>query len=162
MSLLKITKTLERHKSKLLLLILYLPVSCSLIGILAYYMRFPGPVIGSYPFIDVFWFYANPLNSSFSSVHLPALVLSFAFLLLMVTLADTSKPIITLFQIRIILLVLMALITILVVIFSVLVIQDLTVKNFMLLFLFVDVNLILVYLLTFLPFFRTLKPSLVR
>ena len=157
MSSTKIGKTLKRQKNKLLLLILYLPVSCSLIGVLSYYLRFPGQVSGTRSFFDVFWFYANPLNSSFSSMHLPSLLLSFAFLLLMMTLTDTPKPIISLFQIRVILLVLMGLITILVVIFSVLVIQDLTVKSFMPLFLFVDVNLILVFLLSFLPLFRNLK-----
>ena len=154
----KITNALRKRKNKLLLLILYCPISCCLIGILAYHMRCPSPVIGDYPFMDVFWFYANPLNSNFIGVHLPTLVLSFAFLLLMITLTDTSKPIITLFQIRIILLIFIVIITLFVNIFLNI---EPNIKEreyiFLQLFLYVDVDLILVFLLTFLPFFRTLK-----
>ena len=163
MSSLKIVNALKKQKSKLLLLIFYCPISCCLIGILAYYMRCPSPVIGSYPFIDVFWFYANPLNSSFSSVHLPTLILSVAFLLLMIISANTSKPVITIFHIRVILLTLIVIITLLAKIF--LNIEPYIKEReyaFMNLFLFVDVDLILVYLLTFLPFFRRPKANLLK
>ena len=162
MSSLKIINGLKRQKTKLLLLLLYIPVSCSLIGLLAYYMRCPSPVEESYPFFDVFWFYANPLNGNFIVVHLPALVLSLAFLLLMIISANSSKPIITIFPIRIILLVLISLITILVMVLNIttpLLFQAR--NNYMLLFLYVDVHLILVFLLTFLPLFRKLKTKLV-
>ena len=162
MSLLKIINGLKRQKYKLLLLILYIPVSCSLIGLLAYYMRFPSPVLWSYPFLDVFWFYANPLNGNFIVVHLPALVLSLAFLILMIISANSSKPIITIYPIRIILLMLIALITILVVVFNAITPALFQARNYyMLLFLYVDVHLILVFLLTFLPLFRKLKTNLV-
>jgi len=161
MSALKILNALKRHKFKLLLLVLYVPVSCSVIGLLAYYMRCPSPVVGSYPFLDVFWYYANPLSGDFIVVHLPTLVLSLAFLLLMVISVDSPKPIITVYPIRIILLVLIALITILVVIFNVITPLLFQPEHYMLLFLFVDVHLILVFLLTFLPLFRKLKTSLV-
>ena len=163
MSVLKILNVLKRHKFKLLMLILYLPVSCSLIGLLAYYMRCPSPVVGSYPFLEVFWFYANPLNSGFIFVYLPALVLSLAFLLLMVISTDSPKPIITIYPIRIILLVLIALITILAVVINNIPppLRFRPYFDIMLLFLYVDVPLILVFLLTFLPLFRKLKTRLV-
>ena len=161
MSSLRIASALRKRKNVLFLLILYFPISFCLIGILAYFMRCPSPVNGSYPFIDVFWFYANPLNSNFSSVHMPTLVFSFAFLLLMVISASISKPVITIFQIRIILLTLIVLITLLVTIF--LNIEPLVKQReyvLMNLFLYVDVDLILVFLFTFLPLFRPLKTKL--
>jgi len=162
MSSLKIINGLKRQKTKLLLLLLYIPVFCSLIGFLAYYMKSPTIVIGRDSFIDRFWFYANPLNGNFIVVHLPALVLSLAFLLLMVMSASSSKPIITIYPIRIILLVLISLITILVVVFNVITPLLFQARNYyMHLFLFVDVHLILVFLLTFLPLFRKLKTKLV-
>ena len=162
MSVLKILNALKRHKFKLLLLVLYVPISCSLIGLLAYYTRCPSPVDGSYPFLDVFWYYANPLNGDFFVVHFPTLVLSLAFLLLMVTSASSRQPIITIYQIRIVLLVLIALITILVVIFNVSALLLMEPQYaYMLLFFYVDVHLILVFLLTFLPLFRKLKTKLV-
>ncbi|MGD8535985.1 MAG: hypothetical protein PVF66_09060 [Candidatus Aminicenantes bacterium] len=161
MSAIKILNALKRHKFKLLLLILYVPISCSLIGLLAYYMRSPSPVEGRYPFLDVFWYYANPLNGDFFVVHFPTLVLSLAFLLLMVISTDSPKSIITIYPIRIVLLVLIVLITILVVIFNIITPLLFQPEHYMLLFLYVDVHLILVFLLTFLPLFRKLKTKLV-
>lgn len=162
MRAIKIQNALKRHKFKLLLLILYVPVSCSLIGLLAYYARCPSPVEGSYPFLDVFWHYANPLNIDFFVVHFPTLVLSFAFLLLMVISTSQRQPLITIYQIRIVLLVLIALITILVMIFNVTRMLDVDLLfGYLLLFFYVDVHLILVFLLTFLPLFRKLKTKLV-
>jgi hypothetical protein len=162
MSALKILNALKRHKYKILLLVLYVPVSCSLIGLLAYYTRCPSPVVGSYPFLDVFWYYANPLNGDFFVVHFPTLVLSFAFLLLMVISASSRQPLITIYQIRIVLLVLIVLITILVMIFNVTRMLDVDLLfGYLLLFFYVDVPLILVFLLTFLPLFRKLKTRLV-
>jgi len=162
MSALKILNALKRHKFKLLLLVLYVPISCSLIGLLAYYMRCPSPVVGSYPFLDVFLFYATPFFGDFGVVHLPTLVLSLAFLLLMVISTDSPKPIITIYPIRIILLVLIALITILAFVINVSTpLRFRPYYYYMLLFLYVDVPLILVYFLTFLPLFRKLKTKLV-
>lgn len=154
----KNVNSLKRSIIKSILVLGYFPVSCCLIGILAYQMRSPSPVEGSYPFVDVFLYYANPFNSNFSSIHLPALVFSFTFLLLMMTLVDTSKPIITLTQIRILLLILIVLITI-----SVQIILTTGPLNyihryfFMTLFLYVDVHLILLYLFTYLSNFQKLK-----
>ncbi len=162
MSSLKIINAIKREKFKLFLLVLYIPISCSLIGLLAYHMRFPSPVAGSYPFLDVFWFYANPLNGNFIVVHSPTLVLSLAFLLLMILSTNTPKPVITIYPIRIILLVLIVLITVFVVIFNIMTpLQFQATNYYMPLFLYVDVHLILVLLLTFLPVFRKLKARLV-
>ena len=143
----------------LLLLILYIPISCSLIGILAYQMRSPSPVSGDYAFLDVFWHYANPFNSTYSSVHLLTLVLSLAFLLFMVLSVSSSKPIISIFHIRIFLLVLIILITLIVMIFVVLGPSHSTPQDIIRLFLYVDVHLILLMFLTYLPIFRKLKPG---
>ncbi len=161
MSPTKIISALKKNKSKLLLLILYIPVSCCLIGSLAYYMRSPAIVIGSYSFIDVFWLYANPFNSNFGYAHLLTLMVSLAFLLLMILSTNTPKPIISIFQIRIVLLMLIAVITIFVMIFTVLMPLHIKPQYPLLLFLHVDVDLILVFLITFLPFFRPMKRKLI-
>ena len=161
MSLTKIVNALKKNKSKLLLFILYIPVSCGLIGILAYYMRSPGIIIESYSFIDVFWLYANPFNSSFGYAHLLTLMLSLGFLLLMILSTNTSKPIISIFQIRIVLLMLIAVITIFVMIFIVLMPFHIKPQYPLLLFLHVDVDLILVFFITFLPLFRPMKRKLI-
>jgi hypothetical protein len=95
-------------------------------------------------------------------VYLPALVLSLAFLLLMVISTDSPKPILTIYPIRIILLVLIALITILaIVINNIAPLRFRPYYYYMLLFLYADVPLILVFFLTFLPLFRKLKTRLV-
>jgi hypothetical protein len=152
--------TLKRILTKSILVLCYFPISFCLIGILAYQMRTPSPVEGSYPFVDVFLYYANPINSSFSSIHLPALIFSLAFLILMVTLTDTPKPIITLTQIRILLLILIVIITIIIQIVLTSGLLNYAHRYFfMTLFLYVDVHLILLYLLTYLPVFRKLKPT---
>ena len=161
MSLTKIVNALKKNKSKLLLLILYIPLSCCLIGILAYYMKSPGIFIENYSFIDVFWLYANPFSSNFGCAHLLTLMLSLAFLLLMILSTNTSKPIISIFQIRIVLLMLIAAITIFVMIFTVLMPFHVKPQYPLLLFLHVDVDLILVFLITFLPFFRPMKRKLI-
>lgn len=161
MSPTRITETIKKQKIGLLLLIFYIPVSCSIIGILANFMKSPGIVIGSNSFMDVFWFYANPLNSNLGHVHLLTLLLSLAFLFLMFLSTNTSRPIISIFQIRIVLLMLIAVITIFVMIFTVLMPLHYKPHYPLLLFLHVDVDLILVFLLTFLPFFRPLKIKLI-
>jgi hypothetical protein len=156
--------TLKRGIVKSILIISYFPLSFCLIGLLAYQMRCPSPIEGSYPFKDVFLYYANPLNLRFIGMHFPTLLFSFVFLLLMVTYASTPKPLITLFQIRIILLTLIVIVTVFANIFYVCVnwkIEPLFAHEyaFMHLFLYVDVDLILLYLLTYIPIFRNLKPA---
>lgn len=142
----------------LLLLILYIPISCSLIGLLAYQMRSPSPVSGSYEFLDVFWHYANPFNSTYSNVHLITISLSLAYLLFMALALSSSKPVISIFHIRIFLLVLIVLITLIVMIFVVIP-RPPSPQDIIRLFLYVDVHLILLMLFTYLPFFRKLKPA---
>ncbi len=143
----------------LLLLILYIPISCSLIGILAYQMRSPSPASGNYAFLDVFWHYANPFNSDFSSVHLLTIGLSVAYLLFMTLSVSSVKPVITIFHIRVFLLILIVLITLIVMLFVALGPRYSTPQDIIRLFLYVDVHLILLMLFTYLPFFRKLKPA---
>ena len=143
----------------LLLLILYIPISCSLIGILAYQMRSPSPVSGSYSFLDVVWFYANPFNSEFSGVHLLTIVLSTAYLLFMALSVSSAKRVISIFHIRVFLLILIVLITLIVMIFVALGPSHSTPQDIIRLFLYVDVHLILLMLFTYLPIFRKLKPG---
>jgi len=153
----RMTRVPKGQKYGILLLILYVPVSCALIGGLAYHMRLPSPVSGSYPFFRVFWHYANPLNSDFISVHLPALSFSLLYLLFLVLSVNASKAIISIFHIRVFLLLLIVLITMTVVILSVLGPRYSGREGPMGLFLHVEVHLILLYLLTYLPVFRGLK-----
>ena len=148
-----------RSVKTLLLLILYVPVSCSLIGLLAYQMRSPSPVSGDYQFLDVFWYYANPFNSEYSSVHLLTIALSLGLLLFVSLAISSTKPVISIFHIRILLLVLIVLITLIVMIFIVLGPGYSTPQDIIRLFLYVDVHLILIMLFTFLPFLRKLKPG---
>jgi hypothetical protein len=155
----RMAKMPKSPKFVLLLLILYIPASCSLIGILAYWTRLPSPVSGRYPFLDVFWHYANPFNSDFISLHLPTIVFSLAFLLFMAISVHTSRPIISVVHIRVLLLILIVLITMFVKVFSVSGPFGLRQEGSMGLFLYVDVHLILLYLLTYLPIFRKLKPA---
>ena len=143
----------------LLLLILYVPISCSLIGLLAYQMRSPSPVITAYPFFDVFWHYANPFNSDYSRVHLLTIALSLGILLFLALAISSTKPVISIFHIRIFLLVLIVLITLIVMIFIVLGPGYSTPQDIIRLFLYVDVHLILLMLFTYLPIFRKLKPA---
>lgn len=153
-------KTPKPQKYALLLLIFYIPVSCSLIGILAYWMRLPSPVSGRYPFLDVFWHYANPVNSDFISLHVPTLVFSLALFLFMIISVHTSRPIISIVHIRVLMLILIVLITMFVQVFSVTLGPSGSRQEGSLgLFLYVDVHLILLYLLTYLPIFRKLRPA---
>lgn len=161
MSSLKIINAIKREKFKLFLLVLYIPVSCSLIGLLAYYMKSPALVIENDSFSDVFWFYANPFNGNFGYAHLFTLMLSLAFLILMIISTKTPKPVISIFQIRIILLMLIAVISLLVIIITLVMPLHYKPQYPLLLFLNVDAHLILVFLLTFLPVFRKLKTQLV-
>ncbi len=160
MSSAKMMKTPKAQKYSFWLLILYIPVSCGLIGILAYWMRLPSPVSGRYPFLDVFWNYANPFNSDFKSLHLPTLVFGLACLLLMTISVKAPKPVISVFHLRVLLLILIVLITIFVKVFLVTgPFVDLRQEGSMGLFLYVDVHLILLFLITYLPFFRKLSPA---
>jgi hypothetical protein len=150
----------KHQKYALWLLILYIPISCSLIGILAYWMRLPSPVSGKYPFVDVFWNYANPFNRDFISLNLPTMVFSLACLLLMAISVNSPKPVISIFHLRVLLLILIVLVTMFVNVFLVTgPFVDLKQESSMGLFLYADIHLILLYLITYLPIFRKLKTA---
>ena len=75
---------------------------------------------------------------------------------------NTPKPIITIFHTRVFLLILIVLITTLVVVSKVIVpFSSIEFQSSIRLFLYVDVHLILIFLLTYLPIFRKLKAKLV-
>jgi hypothetical protein len=145
----------------------YFPISFALIGILAYESRLMNPVTSSYAFEDVFPYYANPLQSIFTGIHLPAIVFCFFVLFLLVSVATAPKPLFTLYQIRLILLILLAIMTILVkIFFNVLIIMPYRPASieecfFIPIFLYVDVHILILYLLTYLPQFRKLNHTLV-
>ena len=158
---------LRKRFLKSIWVLVYFPFSFSLIGILAYVARLRSPSADSYAFRDVFSYYANPLQPSFIGIHLPAMILTFTFLVFMICLASAPKPLFTLFQIRLILLMLLGVITILVkILLTVLVyapFRPLDLKEFIYipLFLYIDVHILLLYLLTYLPKFRKLNPTLI-
>jgi hypothetical protein len=140
--------------------IAYFPVSLSVIGLLAYHMRCPSPVVGRYPFADVFFYYAHPLNLKYIDFHSIALWFAFLFLILLASSAGTSEKIVTRTQLRIVLVTLAILFTLLVDIFFNTLIgpypMDMEKRRDILipLFLYVDVHLILLFLFTYLPPFR--------
>jgi len=152
---------------KLIWVLVYFPISFSLIGILAYLARLKSPSANSYAFRDVFNTYANPLQPSFIGIHLPALIFTFTFLVLLVSIASERMPLFTLFQIRLILLMLLGVITILVKIFLTVLVyapfRPLDFKEFIYIpiFLYIDVHILLLYLLTYLPKFRKLNTTLI-
>jgi hypothetical protein len=121
-------------------------------------MRSPSPVNGDYSFLDVFWHYANPFNTTYSSAHLITLGLSIGILLFMALAVSSPKPIISIFHIRIFLLVLIVLITMITMIFVVIPHRP-SPQDIIRLFLYVDVHLIILMLLSYLPLFRKLKPN---
>jgi hypothetical protein len=153
-------------------LIVYLPISALTVGLLATVMRLGAPPSGATGFLDVFFAYALRFQGDFNMVRWVAPALGLAVLVLLSVAIRTAKPIITLAQIRIFLLILIALLTILIKIFSVVIplipsepgldssfgtAAPLTAY----LFLFMDVDLCLVFLATFLPVYRSLRKRLV-
>lgn len=155
----------RRRPGRWLLLLAYIPASCVLVGLTAHLLKLKALTAESYAFKDVFWSYAIPLPGTLSGLHLPALALGFASLLLLIVMADLKKPILTLLQVRVIVLVLIVLLTIIAKIGSVVeplsegfrVSAGFVAPELMLPFLFAGVDLILIYLLTFLPMFRGMK-----
>jgi hypothetical protein len=137
--------------------ILFIPASSLVAGVLAYIMRLSAPVSGGNGFWNVLRGYAPFWPGTYGVRHIPSLMLSVAVLLLLAVSQRVRKPIVTLFQIRVILLVLLALLTILTKIFIVLAPMDPTTKAATPLFIYGDLDLFLVFLITFLPFYR--KPG---
>ena len=153
-------------------LVVYLPVSASGVGILASAMRLSAPPSGAHDFWEVFLAYAMRIPGDFNIVRWIAPGLGLTVLLLLSIAIRSTRPAISLASIRIVLLTLIALITILVKIFSVVLplapsmaspngsFED-TAPLTAYLFLFMEVDLILVFLATFLPAYRDLKGRLV-
>ncbi len=148
-----------RRPGRWLLLLAFIPASCGLVGLTANLLKLKALTAESDAFKDVFWSYAVPIPGTLSGLHLPALALGFVALLLLAVMADSKKPVLTLLQVRVILLVLIVLIVLMAMIGSVMMPlpENSVAKGLMLLFLFAGVDLILVYLLTFLPMFRGMK-----
>jgi hypothetical protein len=139
--------------------ILFIPASSLVAGVLAYVMRLSAPVSGGNGFWDVLRGFAPFWPGTYGIRHIPSMILSVAVLLLLAVSQRACKPVVSLFQIRVILLVLLALLTILTKIFIVLAPMDTTTKAATPLFIYADLDLFLVFLITFLPFYR--KPGIV-
>lgn len=149
-------------------LVIYLPASALTIGFLATIMRLGVPLSGANGFLDVFFAYALRFPRDFNIVRWVAPALGLAVLVLLSVAIRSVKPIITVAPIRIFLLTLIALFTILVKIFSVVAPLmpsgpwpdgsfETTAPLTAYLFLFMDVDLCLVFLATFLPVYSPLK-----
>jgi len=161
----------DQNRRGLWLLVLYLPTSCLVIGLLSNLLRLAVPMTGSQASIEVFWAYALRYPSDFSIVRWIAPALGWGILLLMLISVRTRKPVLTLAEIRVILLVLIVIFTLLAKIFMVVFVKTpslprellyATTKNpVILLFLFVDIDLILVLLASYLRIFKPLKFRLV-
>jgi len=132
-------------------IVLFIPASSLLAGVLAYIMRLSAPVSGSHGFWDVLWGFAPFWPGTYGVRHIPSLVLGIATLLLLAQSRRARKSVVSLLQIRIILLVLLSLITILAKIFTVITPMDNTAKAAIPLIIYADLDLFLVFLLTFLP-----------
>jgi hypothetical protein len=137
--------------------VLFVPASSLAAGVLAYFMHLSAPVSGGNGFWDVLRGYAPFWPGTYGVRHIPSLLLGIAVLLLLPISQRTRKPVVTLVQIRVILLVLSALLTILVKIFSVLAPMGPAAKAAVPLFIYADLDLVLVFLMTFLPLYR--KPG---
>lgn len=144
---------LKRNLSYLWI-VLFIPISSLLAGVLAYIMRLSSPGSGSHGFWDVLWGYVPFWPGTYGVHHVPSLILSLAVLLLLAVSRRARKPIVSLLHIRVIVLVLLCLITILAKTFTVITAMDSTAKAVIPLFIYVELDLFLVFLLTFFPFYR--------
>ena len=138
-------------------IVLFIPASSLAAGVLAYFMYLSAPVSGGNGFWNILRGYAPFWPGTYGVRHIPSLILSIAVLLLLAESQRGRKPIVTLFQVRVILLVLIALLTIPVKIFMALALMDSTAKAVTPLFIYADLDLFLVFLMTFLPVYR--KPG---
>ncbi|MCX6561607.1 MAG: hypothetical protein NTZ26_13965 [Candidatus Aminicenantes bacterium] len=159
------------HRTGNWLLGLYLPTSALLIGLLGNLMRLTVPATGRGGWFEVLWAYALRSPDHFSILRWVAPAIGWLLLLLMIIAARSRKPILTVAEIRIILLVLIVLMTFVAKLFTILIVGEpasdpgsshTAMKDLMIqIFLFVDVDLILAYLATYLPIFKALKRRLV-
>lgn len=134
--------------------VLFIPLSSLAAGVLAYIMLLPAPASGAHGFWDLLRGFAPFWPGTYGVRHIPSLTLSLAVLLLLAAPQRTRKPMVTPSQIRVILLVLLALLTVLTKIFSVLTPMDPTTQAAIPLFIYAELDLFLVFLMTFLPAFR--------
>lgn len=154
------------------LLVLYPPLSCIVVGFLSLIMRLPVPETGSRVPGEVFRAYTLRFPEDSDVLHWAALVLGWVCLLLLTVALRSPKPVLTVAEVRIALLVLIAVITVVVDILSVVrplaspspegyiphdSARDVTTTLFM----FVDIDLILAFAATFLPHFKPLRRRLV-
>lgn len=144
----------------------FLPASAVTIGLLAWVMLLKVPSAAGREFIDVFISYGLRFPDDPNLLRWVAPALGLVLLILLSVALRSSKPLITVVPVRVLLLTLIAVLTILVKIFSVVIpltpssgvegrfdaVAPLTAY----LFLFIDVDLCLVFLATFLPAYRGL------
>lgn len=153
-------------------LIAYLPASALTVGLLATVMRLQAFTAGGKRFLDVFLAHALRFPDDFNLMRWVAPALGLAVLVLLSVSIRSARPIVTIIPIRVLLLTLIAVLVILVKIFSVTI--PLTPSNpasgslfetaaplTVYLFLFVIVDLCLVFLATFLPAYRRLRKPLI-
>ncbi|MFC2156496.1 hypothetical protein ACFLT9_01535 [Acidobacteriota bacterium] len=155
---LALAEGVKRNWPKILLLLLYCPMSCFIVGMTACFLRLRGTLaIGAnYSFSDVFWYYAIPYPGIYTEMHLFTLAFSMILLSFLLISANSSDHKRHIFHIRILLLVLLTVITLITKIFIVTIPADggYAALNGLKLFLFVDLDLILLFLLTYLPAFK--------
>jgi hypothetical protein len=150
-----------------LMISLYFPVSFCLIGILAHISRLGNPITNSYAFKDVFNYYVYPAQPGFIHIHIPALIFSFMVLILLVSMAHLPKPLLTLYQVRHVLLMLLGVFTILVKIFLTVLVYapfrppDLEEFIYIPLFLYLDAHILFLYLVTYLTKFKKLNTTFI-
>ena len=145
----------------------FLPASAVTVGLLAWVMLLKVPSAAGREFLDVFISYALRLPGDPNLLRWAAPALGLVLLTLLSVALRSSRPLITIVPVRVLLLTLIAVLTILVRIFSVVIpltpssgveggfeaVAPLTAY----LFLFMDVDLCLVFLATFLPVYRGLR-----
>ena len=149
---------------------LYPFASCLFVGFVSTWMGLPVPSTGSRAFADVFLAHALRFPGDFDILRWLTLALGWICLLLMALSLRSRKPIVTAAEVRIVLLVLIVVITLIIQVFLVVGphperfglisredLFDLTFYTF----LFVDCDLILAFVLTFLPVFKPLKRRMV-
>jgi len=140
--------------------VLFIPVSSLAAGVLAYIMRLPAPGSGGNGFWEVLRGYAPFWPGTYGVRHIPSLILGVAVLLLLAVSQRAPKPVVTMFQVRVILLVLLALLTMLGKILIVVELTRFTAETTAPLFIYAGMDLFLVFLMTFMPSCRKPDPPL--
>jgi len=153
-------------------LIVYLPASALTVGLLATVMRLQVFSQDGKGFLDIFLMYALRFPKDFNLTRWVAPAIGLAVLVLLSIALRSAKPTVTIVPVRILLLTLIAILTILAKVFSVVIplmpsatlsgsFYETAAPLSVYLFLFVIVDLCLVFLATFLPVYRRLRKRLV-